>query len=424
LRLTYYDPDRDYQTGEARAVAREQSTNEGRIELPAVLSAGDAKSLVQQMLARQWSARDRLILRLPPSRIGVEPGSIVEPGTRPAAWRVEQCTIDGFVAVIELRPSWRPQPQLAADPGRIVENPDVPDAPLSLALIDVPNVAGSALNTPTVLVAASSPSPGWSARPLTISVSGQTIVTQTATAKSVLGRTTSVLVSAGPFLIDHASSIDVELIDPSQWLTSCDDGALADGVNLAAIGKELVQFGRATPLGDGRFRLGHLLRGRGGTEWASALHEIGEAFCLLDNASLRAVSIPAWARGSIVSVADRDGSTASLEFMAECVRPLSPVDLSASVDQSGNLSLRWTRRSRSGFSWIDEVDAPIGESREQYSITITGVASTLQLTATEPILEIPAADLAALGPGPAVIGIQQVGDWAASRPIQTSIELP
>jgi hypothetical protein len=125
-----------------------------------------------------------------------------------------------------------------------------------------------------------------------------------------------------------------------------------------------------------------------------------------------------------VSVVDRDGSTASLEFAGECVCPLSPVDVSASLDQSGNLSLRWTRRSRSGFAWVDEVDAPIGEAREQYSVTVAGASSGLELVSAAPNAVIAAADLVPLGSGPAVIGVRQIGDWAASRLTQLSIDLP
>ena len=424
LRLSYYDPERDYQAGEARAAAGEPSTNEARQELPAVLTAGDAKTLVQQMLARLWSRRDRLNLRLPPARIGIEPGSIVELGTTPATWRVEQSIVDGFVAVVELRPSWNPQTQLIGDPGRIVANPDVLETPPTLALIDVPNVAGSASSAPTILIAASSPGAGWTARTLTISVPGPTLTTQTAIAKSVLGSTSSVLAGADPYLIDLVNSVDVELVDPKQWLTSCDDDALANGDNLAVIGSELVQFGDVTPLGGGRFRLARLLRGRGGTEWAAQSHEAGDLFCLLESSSLRSIEIPAWVRGSTVTVSDRAGSTASVEFAAECVRPLSPVDLSAELDESGSLSLRWTRRSRGGFGWLDEVDAPVGESREQYSVTVAGTAAELELLSAEPNLDIAAADLAQLGSGAATIDVRQVGDWAASRPSQFTIDLP
>jgi hypothetical protein len=73
LRLAYYDLDRDYQTGEARAAAGEQMGNETQQDLPVVLSAGEAKSLAQEMLARAWATRDKLTLRLPPGRVSSNP---------------------------------------------------------------------------------------------------------------------------------------------------------------------------------------------------------------------------------------------------------------------------------------------------------------------------------------------------------------
>lgn len=48
LRMSYYDPDRDYQSGEARASAGEQGGSERRTELPAVIGAADAKATVPE----------------------------------------------------------------------------------------------------------------------------------------------------------------------------------------------------------------------------------------------------------------------------------------------------------------------------------------------------------------------------------------
>ena len=424
LRLTYYDPARDYQMGEARAIAGEQGNNELQQELPAVLSADDAKTLVQQMLAQQWSARDTVTLRLPPPRLGLEPGSIVEPGLAPASWIVDKCTIDGFVAVVELRPSWRPNVALLAESGRIIANSDIVAAATSLGLIEAPNISDAGAAGPTLLIAASSPNPGWSLRPLTVSGSGQAFSTQSAGRKSTLGQALTVLGDGGPYLIDEVNSVDVELVDPQQWLTSCDDDALGEGTNLAVLGGELVQFGDVTSLGNGQFRLGRLLRGRCGTEWASGSHAVGELFCLLDNNSLRPLSLPVWMRGSTIKVADRNGSTASLTFAAESARPLPPTNLSAELQSDGDLALSWIRRSRSGFAWVDEVDAPLGESREQYGVTVTTALSTLELTTGEPSLIITASDLAPLGGGSATVAVRQLGDWAASRSTQLTIQLP
>jgi hypothetical protein len=392
-------------------------------ELPTVLSADDAKTLVQQMLARQWSARDRLTLRLPPARLGLEPGSIVNLALTPRLWLVDKCTIDSFVAVVELRPSWQPSAALIAESGRIVSNSDVIAAPTSLALIEAPNVTDTQTSGSTVLIAASSPNAGWGSRTLTVSGSGQTFVTQTAARKSVLGRALTVLANADPFLIDEVNSVDVELVDQQQWITSCDEDALTEGMNLAVLGSELVQFADVLPLGHGRFRLANLLRGRGGTEWAASIHSVDEPFCLLDSNSLRLLPLPVWMRGSAVTVSDQSGSSASFIFGAESVRPLSPYNLSASFDAGGDLMLSWTRRSRAGFAWLDEIDAPVGESREQYRVTITATAASLELTAEEPFATVAALDLAPLGGGPATVEVRQLGDWAASRPAQLTIQI-
>jgi hypothetical protein len=422
LRLTYYDPDRDYQTGEARAVAGEQRTSESQQDLPAALGASDAKSLAQQMLARQWAARDRLTLRLPPARTGLEPGSVVEPGVAPGAWLVDKCTIDGFVTIAELRPAWQPSTSVAADAGRIVANPDVVRAPTALALIDAPDLSGTLASAPVIMIAGSCSTAGWSSRGVTVTGSGQTFATETAARKAVLGHASTVLADADPYLIDMASSVDIELVDPEQWITSCDDDALGRGTNLAVLGSELIQFGQVSALGEGRFRIARLLRGRGGTEWATGSHSAGETFCLLDASALRPVALPISMRGTMVTVEDRDASTASLIFEALSVRPLAPVDASAGLDGSGDLSLRWTRRSRSGFAWVDEVDAPIAESREEYRVTISTSLATLELTATEPSLVVGASDLAPLGAGAATIEVRQIGDWSASLPAQLTIE--
>jgi hypothetical protein len=423
LRLTYYDPDRDYQAGEARAIAGEHGSNEVQQELAAVLSAPDAKSLVERMLARQWAARDRLTLRLPPMRLGLEPGSIVEPGLAPGSWIVDTCTIDGFVVVAELRPSWQPSAALVAEAGRIVSNIDIVEAPMSLAVLDAPDLGAAQMEGPKVLIAASSATPGWGAQTLTVSGAGRAYTTQTPVRKSVLGTALTRLADAQPFLVDEAGSVDIHLVDEQQWLTSCDDNGLAEGLNLAVLGSELIQFGIATPIGPGRFRLTRLLRGRAGSEWASAGHAAGETFCLIDSGSVRALPLPAWMRGSEVIAADRDGSSASLTFGAQSARPLAPVKLSASIEPSGDLRLDWVRRSRAGYAWLDEVDAPLGESRERYRVNIAGASAALERTTDAPELVVGLADVLSLGAGPVTIEVRQVGDWAASLPAELTIDL-
>lgn len=422
LRLTYYDPDRDYQTGEARAVAGEQSGREAQMQLPAVVSASAAKSLAQTRLARMWAARDTLTMRLPPRFLDLEPGSRLSLSANPLLWRVDKVTNDGFVIVAELRPVSDPMVSIAADPGRVVASPDVKLTGFTMALIDVPSLTGSATNDPTVLLAATSAASGWRRSPVELSIGGQIIVTQTAPFKSVLGHAVNALAESSSELIDEASSLDVQLVDSDQWLTSCDDDGLFAGMNLAALGGELLQFARATPLGAGRFRLSRFLRGRGGTEWACTGHTGGEVFCMLSSASLQALTVPRSGIGASLP-ALTDTAECSITFGGENVRPLSPVSLNGETSLAGDLALSWTRRSRVGFAWVDGIDAPLGEATEQYRVVISNGAASAEYQSHEPSLTIGAADLAGFGSGEIIVAVQQVGDFAASRPTTFAIAI-
>lgn len=223
-------------------------------------------------------------------------------------------------------------------------------------------------------------------------------------------------------MIDEQSSVDVTLIDPDQWLTSCDDEALAAGENLAVVGGEVLQFGQATSLGNGRFRLSRLLRGRGGTEWATTTHVAGETFCLLKAGTVQPIPLPVWSIGSTIG-ASAAGASTSLSFTGECVRPLSPVDLTAELQPSGGLQIDWIRRSRAGFAWIDQIDAPLGESSENYDVAITGTAGTVELKSGQPSITVGADVVASLGAGAATVEVRQAGDFGLSPPARITVIL-
>ena len=78
----------------ARTGVADEVGNEQQDELPAVLSATDARALVEDSLARRWAERDKLTLRLPPSFIGLEPGTVLELDLAPSLWEVRRCTIE------------------------------------------------------------------------------------------------------------------------------------------------------------------------------------------------------------------------------------------------------------------------------------------------------------------------------------------
>lgn len=425
LRLAYYDPDRDYQSGEARASAGEQGGSERSSELPAVVDAANAKAIVNRSLARSWAQRDRLTLRLPPRFLELEPGDRVTVPLSPAEWMVESCTIDGFVVAAELRPAASPAVALAAQGGRIVANAEIAQGALTLALFDVPDVSGQANGSAALLLAASTPVGGFRQRAVTVSVAGQSFAVRTAKRKSVLGRALAALPAGDPHLIDGVTSVEIELVDHDQWLTSCDEDALANGANLAMIGKELIQFGDAAPTGAGRFRLARLLRGRGGTEWATAGHQSTDPFVLVGDGRTATISLPQWVKGASATAAPASGTGDPVTMLVggEALRPPAPAHVQGGLDGSGSLAVSWIRRSRRGWAWLDEVDAPLGETAEQYRVTVVGAGGSVEATSGAQQIVIPAADLAGAGSGVATVEVRQIGDFAASRAASINVIL-
>ena len=180
----------------------------------------------------------------------------------------------------------RSYPRLAADPGRIVANADVPQGELHVALFSAP-ANHQPMDEATVYLAASTATPGWSRHHVEISYAARTQVVQTARRKSVLGYAAASLPAT-----DAQTTVEVVLHDPDQWLVSCSEEDLKLGDNLAMIGNEVVQFGEATSIGAGRFLISRLARGLRGT--AAAHHSSGEPFVLIERSALQPITLPIW----------------------------------------------------------------------------------------------------------------------------------
>lgn len=80
--------------------------------------------------------------------------------------------------------------------------------------------------------------------------------------------------------------------------------------------------------------------------------------------------------------------------------------------------IRWTRRSRNGWSWIDGADAPLGEETERYRLVIApSVGSTRTVELSQPFYAYGAAERAADGAAEAAwldVSVRQIGLGGAS----------
>lgn len=426
--LSYYDRERDYQTGLARASLDGMPRLTEQLELPAVLDASAAKALVETSLARRWAERDRLTLRLPPTHMGIRPGAFLMAPADTTIWQVDRATVDGLAVLVELRPTYNAAVPAPADPGRVAPSIAAVPEPTNVAIVELPDDGTGSLAAPAVFIAAASEAATWRAVPLSIDVGAVSYISRSAGAPTLKGQALGGLGDGQSAVLDLMNSVEVQLERGGDWLESRDDDALAAGENLALLGSELIQFGLVTPLGAARFRLSRLLRGRRGTEWAMGLHSVGDIFVMLDTSRLQRVQLSAAEAGATVKVtpgglADGEAKGIQAVIAGEAMRPPSPVRLRATRDALGTLRCSWVRRSSRGWSWLDNVDAPLVCSAELYQVKLRGPAATIERTSSEPMLDFTADEVAAIGIGAAELSVAQVGDLAASRPVTLAITI-
>ena len=109
-----------------------------RTELPAVLAADEAKQWAEELLSRHWQSANSVQLRLPPTRMNLGPGDLVQLPGSIRAMTLKTVDIDGMTVIVEAEPAAPNIAPLPADPGRSIPDPDVPVGRSELALFEPP----------------------------------------------------------------------------------------------------------------------------------------------------------------------------------------------------------------------------------------------------------------------------------------------
>lgn len=374
--LRYYDVDRDFQPGAQRASGRPLPGQPRAIELPAALTAGDARLLVETAAQRsQWS-RQTISWRVTSHNPAVRPGAKVSLPGHPGLWRVESWEwhdqgID--LSLVGLAPSGALT--LLADPGRASQASDVVAAPTALIATELPWDGNATTPVPLILAAASSTSPGWSGAALYVD-QGDGALQPLATSGRIrarIGAASSILPAANPLLFDRHSSVTVTLLAEDFALVDATTWQLTMGANRALLGDEIIQFASAQPLGQRRWKLSGLWRGRGGTEWSVSGHTGGERFVLLDGGGtvLEAQAVGDTPQAAIAAIGIGDSAPVITTIALRGIgwRPLRPVHGRVVRLADGSAVLGWTRRARGGWTWHDAGEMPLNEQSEAYSVS-------------------------------------------------------
>ena len=416
--VSHYDPARDYQAGLQRAGRPGAGGRSERVEMPAAIDAGAAKTLATAVLQRAEGERVRRTVTLGPGGLALAPGDGVRIAGENGRWRVAATTTERMVTTVELVPTRPGTLPVAASAGRVLGAPDrVAGTTVLHAFEGPPDVGGAG---PRLMIAAAGGA-GWRSASLLWSAddgASWTPVTTgvtTGATPATIGTVEGALAPGSAALRDDGRSVTV-MLRAHMALRDADDAALDGGANLALLGEELIQFGRAEPLGNGRWRLSRLLRGRRGSAATGAV--VGERFVLAEADTLHPVELPAGTIGREVRVmASGVGDTAApvearTVVAGRSVLPLSPVRVRFEPMADGRVVVRWTRRSRAGWDWIDGAEAPLGEEVELYAATVTRAdGSARMVTAGVPELLVEAGERG----GPVEVSVRQRGVWGMSR---------
>jgi hypothetical protein len=222
--------------------------------------------------------------------------------------------------------------------------------------------------------------------------------------------------ASGP-LFDETPALVVQLLADSMTLINADDAALSQGDNLCQVGEELIQFGRAIPIGPRTYRLEHLLRGRRGTEWAMAGHVASETFLLLEQDRLFQVPATNVHLGSnlhidAIGIGDVTPAESQRIVSGLAILPLEPAHFVAQATGA--------RRSRGGWRWLDGADVPLSEQQELYRLEWAdggGIFRTVEVSAPTFTYTsaMATADHGAGHVGTVSVTVRQIGTFGAGR---------
>lgn len=423
--VSHYDPARDYQAGLQRARRPGAGSRTERVELAAAIDGGTAKAIAERVLVRAEAARETQQVTLSQAALGVPPGAVVALPGDSGRWRAQGWSLENNVVGLDLvriaagtiartgrggapvapptptptptpppAPTPAPPQRVPASSGRVLPVPDVVQGPTLLRAVELPALDDAVYATPRLTVVAAGAQPGWRRAALLLSVDGgASYASAGATAApGVIGTVTAGAPAAPAVLRDLAGQVEVLLAHEAMLLADANDAALDAGANLALVGSELLQFGSAVRLDARRWRLTRLLRGRRATVAGDIAP--GQRFVLLERDSRTLLELPLAALdGTALVLASGVGDVpepaqVSATLSGASLRPPSPVHFRITERGGGYATLRWARRSRAGWRWMDGTDAPLVEENESYRLTFRrGERSTnIEVAATSLVL--------------------------------------
>jgi len=385
------DEDYDAALVEARRITVD-TTRIASESFPMAIPPEEAERRCRRALMEAWIGRESAIFRLPPSRLALDPADVIRlmhDGREIELRLVSIADSDGrgIEAVRQDRAAYDLPP---GDPRPASLTRSVVFGAPDVVLLDLPQLSEDQPAHRPMVAAHAVPWPGEMAVFRSPSTDGFSLLT-------IIGRRARIgtLLSdfyAGPtsrFDLGNALVIDLASGTPE----SVTDLTLFGGANALAVETapgiwEIVQAGAAELIAPGRYRLTRLLRGQRGTEAAMGNPApAGARVVMLDSAiaplpiAEADLGLPWNWRIGPAARAVNDASYAALAFTpaGRGLVPFAPVHVAQpwrTARSPGDLTIRWTRRSRAlvADAW-EQVEVPLAEDLESYDVQMLDGAS-------------------------------------------------
>ncbi|NEX48276.1 baseplate multidomain protein megatron [Pseudotabrizicola algicola] len=395
------DEDYDAALVEARRITVD-TTRIASEAFPMAIPPEEAERRCRRALMEAWIGRESATFRLPPSRLALDPADVIQLGHdgREVEYRlvsVADAEARGIEAVRQDRaaydlPPGEPRPASLASPV-VFGTPEV-------VMLDLPQITEDQPAHRPLIAAHASPWPGEIAVFRSASTDGFNLLT-TFGSRARIGTLAFDFFPGPTWRFDQGNALVVDLLTGT--LESVSDVALFGGANALAVESaagqwEIVQAGAAELIAPGRYRLTRLLRGQRGTENAMGNPAQAGARVVVLDAALTSLPIAEadlglpwnWRVGPAArSVTDDSYVALGFTPTGRGLVPFAPVHVEQPwriARAPGDLTIRWTRRSRAlvADAW-EQVEVPLAEDIESYDVQIldgTTVKRTLTCTTT------------------------------------------
>lgn len=358
-----------------------------KLEFPLLLGEDEARRIAEVLVYLPWLNRVGFKVTLPPSYLKIAPADLwylPTDGLGLVLVRVVaiSSTLTGHLEVmmVEEDPTIYTQTVKGAIPEGSGGTTGIVEYGSEFVVVDLNALSDQDADGIGLYGAAGSAEPGWGglkprASAQIVMEDGITLTNypfESVLPKGTIGQASTALATGIANVWDRTSVVRVVLESGS--LSSATEAAVLNGANLAVLGDEIFQFATATLVGTNTWDLSNLIRGRRGTEWAMAGHQIGDRFWMPDGNHARAAVRHtmrglAWTfTGQVV------GGSPPFETLLETMdgnsrKPYAPCHLKAAASGS-NTVLTWVRRVRKGGELVDYTDAPLDEDAEEYDVEV------------------------------------------------------